>query len=246
MKRTLQRKEGGEVKVFVDRLRLLCTGDPSGIRQEFLSERRWLGFCVAVIVAGSGVYGATIGLGRAPLQAWYTALKFPLLLLLTTAGNALLNGMSAQLLGLGISFRHATLAIVTSFAITSVVLASLSPVTLLLWWSAPPFSSAQAGVAHSVTLVIHVILIAFAGTTANIALFRVLLAMCGCRRTAGRILAAWLLGNMFLGCQLSWVMRPFIGAPSLPVAFFRADAFRGNFYESVFNALVNLLRGAGT
>lgn len=234
------------MNAFVVRLRLLCTGDPAGIRQAFLSERRWLGFCVAVIVVGSGVYGATIGLGRAPLQAWYTALKFPLLLLLTTAGNALLNGMLAQLLGLGISFRHATLAIVTSFAITSVVLASFSPVTLFLWWSAPHFSSAQSGVAHSATLVTHVALIALAGTTANIALFRLLCALSGCRRTAGRILAAWLLGNMFLGCQLSWVMRPFIGAPSLPVAFFRADAFRGNFYESVWSALANLARGAGT
>ena len=53
---------------------------------------------------------------------------------------------------------------------------------------------------------------------------------------------SWLAGNMFLGCQLSWIMRPFIGSPGLPVEFFRSDAFRGNFYETTLRALTNLLQ----
>jgi hypothetical protein len=230
------------VSAIVDRLRLLCTGDPEGTRRAFASNRSWPWFSLAVIVAGSGVYGAMIGLGRAPLQAAYTALKFPLLILLTTAGNALLNGMLAQLLGLGISFRQSTLAIVTSFAVASTVLASLSPVAFFLWWNTPPFTSPHAVVAHNATLVTHVALIAFAGAAGNAALYRLLALLSGSRAVAGRILAAWLLGNMFLGCQLSWIMRPFIGAPTLPVEFFRADAFRGNFYEATFRALANLMR----
>ena len=83
--------------------------------------------------------------------------------------------------------------------------------------------------------------IAFSGVTGNIALFRLLADLGGSRYTAGRILGAWLLGNMFLGCQLSWIMRPFIGSPGLPVAFFRPDAFHGNFYESTWRALTNIL-----
>jgi hypothetical protein len=230
------------VDAFVGRLRLLCTGEPAGILRAFALEGPWIGFTLFVILAGSGMYGATIGLGRAPLQAVYTALKFPLLILLTTAGNALLNGMLAQLLGLGISFRQSTLAIVTSFALASAVLASLSPVTLFLWWNTPPFSSAQAVIAHNATLVTHVAIIAFAGATGNAALFRLLSEMSGSRSTAGKILSAWLVGNMFLGCQLSWIMRPFIGAPALPIEFFRADAFSGNFYEATFRAFLNLVR----
>ncbi len=226
----------------IDRLKVLCRGEPDEIRGLSVREGSWLLFCIAVILAGSGIYGATIGLGRAPLQALFTAAKFPLLILLTTAGNALLNGMIAQLLGLGISFRQSALAVITSFALASIILASLSPVTLFLWLNTPSYTSPDALAAHNFTLLTHVFLIAFAGTTANAALSRILADMGGSRRTAARILGSWLLGNMFLGCQLSWIMRPFIGSPGLPVEFFRADAFRGNFYETTFRALMNLLQ----
>ncbi len=230
------------MRTFGERLRLLCSAEPEGLRRALGSEGSWFVFSVVVIVAGSGAYGATIGLGRAPLQAACTALKFPLLILLTTAGNALLNGMLAQLLGLGISFRQSALAIGTSFALASAVLATLTPVTLFLWWSMPPFSSAQAIVAHNATLVVHVALIGLAGATGNAALFRLLAALSGSRARAGKILAAWLAGNLLLGSQLSWIMRPFIGSPALPVEFFRADALRGNFYEATWRAVANLLQ----
>lgn len=224
------------------RLRLLCGAEPAGLREALAAEGSWLLFALLVIVAGSGAYGATIGLGRAPLQAAFTAVKFPLLILLTTAGNALLNGMLAQLLGLGISFQQSTLAIVTSFAVASLVLAALVPVTLFLWWSAPPFASAQAVLAHNATLVAHVAIIALAGATGNAALLRLLAALSGSRARAGRILAAWLAGNLLLGSQLSWIMRPFIGSPALPIEFLRADALRGNFFEATWRAVANLLR----
>lgn len=230
------------METFAGRLRLLCSAEPAGLRRALRREGPWLAFSLLVIVVGSGAYGATIGLGRAPLQAIFAAAKFPLLILLTTAGNALLNGMLAQLLGLGISFRQAALAIGTSFAVASLVLAALAPVTLFLWWSVPPFSSAQAVIAHNATLVVHVALIALAGATGNAALFRLLADLSGSRARAAKILAVWLAGNLFLGSQLSWIMRPFVGSPGLPVEFFRADALRGNFYEATWRAVANLLR----
>src|SRR6185437_2544888 len=61
--------------------------------------------CLVLIISGSALYGAAMGIWRAPLQAVFTAIKFPLIILLTTFGNALLNGMLAPLLGLNISFR---------------------------------------------------------------------------------------------------------------------------------------------
>lgn len=226
---------------FVDKVGMLCRGRPREILPAMAEEGDWILFCLFVTVAGTGLYGATIGLGRAPLQALYTAVKFPLLIALTTAGNALLNGMIAQLLGLGLTFRQSTLAVITSFAVAAVVLGSLAPVTFFLWLNTPSFASEQAILAHNFTLVTHVAVIAFAGVAGNVSLFRLLADLGGNRVTAGKILAAWLAGNMFLGCQLSWIMRPFIGSPRLPVEFFRADAFQGNFYESVFRALLNLV-----
>ena len=70
---------------------------------------------------GAGLYGAAMGWWRDPLQALYTGIKLPLVILLTTLGNALLNGMLAPLLGLNVTFRQSLGAILMSFAVTSVV-----------------------------------------------------------------------------------------------------------------------------
>jgi hypothetical protein len=171
-------------------------------------------------------------------------MKFPLVMLLTTAGNVLINGMLAQVLGSGISFRQSTLAVVTSFALASLILAGLVPVILFMWLNTPPLSvEGDALLAHNFTLLAHVSVIAFAGVTGNARLLRLLRHLSGGRAVAARVLVAWLAVNMFLGCQLSWNMRPFIGSPGLPVEFFREDAFRGNFYESTWSALSRLSSG---
>jgi hypothetical protein len=57
------------------------------------------------------------------------------------------------------------------------------------------------------------------------------------------VLLVWLAGNLFLGSQLSWILRPFIGSPNLPVEFFRATALHGNFYENVFQSLRQIIYG---
>ena len=111
-------------------LKRICGGDPRALAQWISGSRRnWL-LSLTTVLAGCGLYGFTIGIWRAPTQGLYAAIKFPLLVLLTTLGNALINGMLAQLLGLRISFRESTLAILTSFLIAAVILGALSPIML--------------------------------------------------------------------------------------------------------------------
>jgi len=219
----------------------LCHGKPDLLAPQPRQRTRILAFHVAVIFLGSGLYGATIGLWRAPLQGLFAAVKFPLVILLTTLANGLLNGMLAQLLGLRLSLRDTLLAVLASFSIASVILASLSPVALFILLNTPPLGTGNNLPAHSFTLLTHVAFIAFAGVMGNIRLYGFLLQRCGSKAVAWKGLLAWLIGNMFLGCQLSWVLRPFIGAPHLPVEFLRAEAFQGNFYESVWLSLLNIL-----
>jgi ABC-type uncharacterized transport system permease subunit len=85
-------------------------------------------FCVVTIVLGSGAYGAVMGSWRGAWQAFYTGIKLPLVILLTTLGNGLLNGMLAPLLGLNLTFRQSLAVVLMSFAIVSVMLGALSPV----------------------------------------------------------------------------------------------------------------------
>lgn len=227
--------------VYLRRLKALCLGRVDEI-VPLLADRspRWLAFCAFVIVAGCGLYGTTIGLWRSPLQSFYTGLKFPLLIFLTCAGNALLNGLLSQLLGLGLGFRQTSLALLLGFTTAACILAAFSPLAFFILYNTPSLASVTRGTAHSFTLVTHVALIAYAGTMANHRLLSLLRRFAPHRPAALATLLAWLAGNLLLGAQLSWVIRPFIGSPGLPVEFLRADPLRGNFFEALWAALQNL------
>ena len=201
----------------------------------------WPLLCAVVIVLGDGLYGCTLGWWRGPLQSFYTAVKFPLLIFLTCGGNALLNGLLAPLLGLGISLRQSTLTVLMSFTLTALILGAFSPVTLFLLYNTPPLTAHQP-TSHSVLLTAHVAVIAFAGVVANRRLLSLLEHLAGRASSARAILFAWLTGNLLLGSQLAWTLRPFVGSPGLPVQFLRADPLHGNFFEAVAHACRNLLR----
>jgi hypothetical protein len=224
---------------FTDRLWILCRGEPEAIAK-WLKENdlRWLLFCCVTILIGCGIYGGSLGLWRSPLQALYSAVKFPLVVFLVVLFNAALNGMLAQLLGLHISFYQTSVAILMSFTIVALVLASLTPISLFVLWNTPPLSSSTDLATHHFTKMLHVLAIAYAGVIANVRLYRLLerLADAG-RPMAGRILFAWLAGNLFLGSQFVWILRPFIGSPFLDVQFLRPNAFDGNFYENIFDTI---------
>jgi len=197
---------------------------------------------LAVLVLGAGAYGAAMGWWRDPQQALYVAIKFPLIILLTTLGNALINGMLAPLLGLNIPFRQSFSAIVMSFTIAAAILGAFSPLMAFLVWNAPPMSSQAFSMpAYNVIKLTHVAMITFAGIMGNARLWQLLGHLGGSRAVAFRVLFAWLAGNLFLGSQLSWILRPFIGSPDLPVEFLRATALHGNFYENVLSTSQQIL-----
>jgi hypothetical protein len=203
-------------------------------------DARALFGCAAIIFVGSSLYGFTVGVWRAPLQSLYTAIKFPLLIFLTCIGNGAINGMLAQILGLGFSFKQTSLAILMSFAIAATILGGFAPIMLFLWYNAPGLASKRAILGHSIMLLAHVFVIAFAGVVANRRLLDLLRKRSGHEATARAVLFCWLAGNLFLGAQLAWNLRPFIGSPTLAVQFLRDDPLRGNFYEAVWRALLHL------
>ena len=222
------------------------------LRGEAEYFRAWIQTCQAtdlnrslmIIVAGSGLYGAAIGYWRAPLQALFVAAKLPLIILLTTLGNAVLNALLAPLLGLNIGFKQSLLAILMSFTIASTILGALSPIAAFMIWNMPPLlaGSENSGATYNLIQLSLVAIIAFAGIAANLRLIQLLQHLSGKAAIARRVLFAWLAGNLFLGSQLAWILRPFIGSPDLPVVFLRPTAFQGNFYETVFRAAMHLLQ----
>jgi hypothetical protein len=197
---------------------------------------------VAIIVAGAGLFGAAIGCWRAPLQGFYSAIKFPLVVLLTALGNALLNSMLAPLLGLNLNLRQSLLAVLMSFTIAAAVLGAFSPLMFFIIWNTPPLvpGAPLSTTAHSFILVTEVAIIALAGIAANLRLLQLLQTLSGSESVARRVMVAWLAMNLLLGSQLSWNLRPFVGSPFLPVEFLRGDAFSGGFFESILHAMTRL------
>src|SRR5690242_5823120 len=128
--------------VSASQLSLILRGEPEALSGwiEAFTLRRFM-FCLATIVVGAGAYGAAMGYWRAPLQAAFVAVKFPLIILLTVAGNGLLNGMLALLLGLNISFRRSLLAVLMSFTIASAILGAFSPLIAFVLWNSPPMTT---------------------------------------------------------------------------------------------------------
>ena len=60
------------------------------------------------------------------------------------------------------------------------------------------------------------------------------------RRAGTHTFFAWLAGNLFVGAQVSWNLRPFFVSPGLDVEFLRKHPFDGSFYEAVWQALHNV------
>ena len=223
---------------------VLLRGDMAEVKQWIgrWEWRRTLAWTL-VIVAGSALYGAAMGWWRAPLQSAYTAVKFPLVILLTTLGNALLNFMLAPLLGVNFSFRQSLLAVWMSFAIAAAVLAGFAPLLFFIVWNTPAFDTAQgtAWLAYRFMQLAVVAGIAYAGVMANLRLLPLLRAHAAGNGAALRVLFAWLAGNLLLGSQICWVLRPFIGRPQDEVEFLGPVPFMGSLYETVFEAARELL-----
>src|SRR5258706_15158016 len=179
-----------KLKMHPSEISILLRGESETISawSESWNARRFA-LHIAVIVLGAGCYGAAMGWWRDPQQALYVAIKFPLIILLTTLGNALINGMLAPLLGLNIPFRQSFTAIVMSFTVTAAILGAFSPLIAFLVWNAPAMSqSAAAEATYSWIKLTHVTVITFAGTMGNARLFQLLVHLGGSRAVAFRVL----------------------------------------------------------
>jgi hypothetical protein len=198
-------------------------GRPAADRPGVLVARR-----AALAVFCGLLYGAVMGTfgGLAGDRAWqvvFSATKLPLLLavvfLLSLPSFLVLN----TLLGARNDLPDVLRALVSSQAGLTLILAALAPYTAL--WYASTTDYRQA-------LLFNGGMFAVASAAAQLLLRRAYRPLVA-RNPAHRwLLRVWLVLYMFVGIQMAWVLRPFIGDPDLPVRFFRPGAW-GNAYVIV-------------
>ena len=219
----------------------LCQGSRA-LLQDWLenSPARTLSFCIPAIILGCGAYGFTMGIWQGWTMATYVAIKFPLVIFATLIVNGLINGMLAMVIGSGISFRQSFQFLLAGFALMSLILLSLSPIALFMVYHAPDPTSTNASRSHDIILLSHTLMIAYAGIISHRSLLGQVCDFSTSPSLGKRTFFAWLAGNLFVGAQISWVMRPFFGTPGLDVQFLRDEPLNGSFYDTIWKSLVNI------
>lgn len=173
------------------------------------SPRSW-----PVLVICGLVYGGVMGaFGGRPGQMAISAVKVPLLLLATLALSLPSYFVINTLFGLRSDFVEALRGIVASQAGLTVVLIALAPLTAFWYATSRDYQAA---------VLFNAAMFAVASLAAQLLLgraYRVLIARDPLHR---QLLRIWVVIYAFVGIQMGWILRPFIGAPGAPVRFFRS------------------------
>jgi hypothetical protein len=202
---------------------------------------------VGFIILACGAYGAVLAGWRSPLLALYVAAKLPFLFLATIGVVSLFNWMLAASLGAGLSFKSTLFLVFASMTMASWLLLSLVPVALFFVATGVLYAGTNTELrfAHNGILVTHILILAAAGVAGNAVLLGGLRRLVRPQCPTGVLFASWLASFAFVGCQMSWILRPFVGSPFYPIVFMRPDCLERNFYEFVFTEVVPFLLTGG-
>lgn len=229
----------------------VCRMDP-GLLEAFGDrgrERALLGVAAIYTAVGAAAYGWVFGLWRSMEQAVYSAIKMPALFFAVVLASGVLNTMLAQVLGAAMPLRRVCLLILLGMAASALVMGSMAPVAAFWVLQVPPPDPAAVGLpaTHATVvrsmhvfrqlLLVHVAVIGFAGIVGNVRLLRLLRHALPTRALADRILCVWLAVTGFVGCELAWLLSPFLCKPNYPPHLVARMYHQGNFYEQVYHAL---------
>lgn len=201
-----------------------------------LPLRQALPQLVVVISVFGALYGAVMGsfggVGADRIfQICFAAIKVPILLL-----GVFVLGLPSfyvfnTLMGVRNDFGLALRALMASQAGLSILLASLAPLTL--GWNVTSLN-------YPLTILFNAAMFGLSTAGGQILLrrhYRELLARDPRHQILLRI---WGLQYAFVGIQLGWILRPFIGEMGRPVGFFRAEGW-SNAYVFLMQMLHDIL-----
>ena len=189
-------------------------------------------------VAGGACYGGVLGSrnlleGRLDLQPLYSALKVPLLLALSFALSLPCFYVLNALLGLRDDFCQVVGAIARAQAALTLVLAALAPLTLLYYVSTNDYAGA---------LLFNAAMFGVASLAGQVLLRRLSRPWVAAQPRHRWSLRIWFAIYAFVGIQMGWALRPFVGNPDAPARFFRAEAW-GNAYVVVARLIARVWSG---
>lgn len=178
------------------------------------------------------IYGAVLGISNSVLQALSSAVKLPILYLITLAICLPTLYFFNLLFGSRLTLAQTFALIMTAIAVTAVLTLSFAPIALFFWLTAPNYQFYK---------LLNVGILTVTGIAGLSFLWQ---GMKHVHKGEGMgirnlILWVWIFVYGFVGTQMAWTLRPFFGAPGLPFQVFRD--LGGNFYVNVLQSMIDLL-----
>jgi hypothetical protein len=197
--------------------------------QIYLSIGKALHVIAVAIIAGA-LYGAVMGaFALQPMQMWISAVKVPMLLGVTFFISLPSFFVFNTLFGLRDEFGMT----LTSQATLLLTLASLAPLTAFCYCSTSDYDLA---------ILFNGGMFALATVAGQISLHRCYRQLISLNPRHRLMLRIWMATYCFVGIQMAWVLRPFVGSPSSQPHFFRDGAW-SNAYVFVGRLIGDAVRG---
>lgn len=197
-------------------------------------------------------YGGVLGASNGILQAISSAIKLPILFLLTLAICLPTLYLFNLVFGSRLSVRQALAVVLVGITVTSMLTVAFAPISLFFLISAPDYDFFKLlNVAILSTTGIVGLTFLIDGMRRMNSLSLAELAVEAGEEDAQTtpivrpvnmsLIYLWIVLYGFVGTQLGWTLRPFFGDRDQPFEIFRS--IEGNFYVNVIQSLIGLLRG---
>jgi hypothetical protein len=181
-----------------------------------------------------GLYGGVMGASNSVPQVFSSALKLPLLFVVTLFICAPSLYFFNILFGSRQSILQNIALILTAMTTTSVLLVSLAPVTLFFLTTTSEYQFFK---------LLNVAIFTIAGSMGLVFLKQGFEHSVDAENEEGRgarrlLFVLWMLLYAFVGTQMAWTLRPFMGAPNEPFMIVRQVG--GNFYANIIESIAAL------
>ncbi len=194
---------------------------------------------VALLISSSifmALYGAIVGSTHGGLQIISSAFKLPALYLLTLLICLPTLYFMDIVLGSKRVFGQYVALLLASMSMISVMLFGFAPVTLFFRLSIDDYWF---------FLLLNIIVLAFTGVVGVRFFYKSMINIIAKEKDGEiplnrhKLIKGWLVLYGFVGSQLGWTLRPFVGSPNEPFALFRE--IESNFYVQVVKIVGKVL-----
>lgn len=190
---------------------------------------------IGVIFIFAFLYGIIMGSYNGTLQAFVSGVKVPVLLFLALFICFPAFYVIQYMLGSRMSFKQMINMVLSGFVVQTTIMVSFAPIVIFFMIT---------GNNYSFLKLLHVAIIAFSGIFGMRTMIEALKFSCEKKNIYPKIglniFKIWVFVFAFVGMQLTWNLRPFLGDKEREFELFRAK--EGNFYLAIFQSTANMFR----